>query len=131
MFSGKLKSCNDRNKDKAEDCIGYFEITLASQKLIHDLQGGNITILVPRVWKNPRSFDFDNMGNALLTLLEMLSLEGWTDVRDTIQDGKPEVSTLLGIMFPHMYVLLTALLVLTLFIGIIVSSFNESKVSIS
>ena len=33
---------------------------------------------------NPRNFDFDNIGNAMQALFEVLSLEGWIEVRDVI-----------------------------------------------
>ena len=33
---------------------------------------------------NPRNFDFDNIGNAMQALFEVLSLEGWVEVRDVI-----------------------------------------------
>ena len=33
---------------------------------------------------NPRNFNFDNIGNAMLALFEVLSLEGWLEVRDVI-----------------------------------------------
>jgi len=35
---------------------------------------------------NPRNFDFDNIGNAMQALFEVLSLEGWVEVRDVIID---------------------------------------------
>lgn len=37
---------------------------------------------VPRA--NPRNFNFDNVGNAMLALFEVLSLKGWVEVRDVI-----------------------------------------------
>ena len=33
---------------------------------------------------NPRNFNFDNIQNAMLALFEVLSLEGWLEVRDVI-----------------------------------------------
>ena len=33
---------------------------------------------------NPRNFHFDNVFSAMLTLFEVLSLEGWLEVRDVI-----------------------------------------------
>lgn len=33
---------------------------------------------------NPRNFNFDSIGNALLALFEVLSLEGWLEIRDVI-----------------------------------------------
>ncbi len=33
---------------------------------------------------NPRRFNFDNIGYAMLTLFEVLSFKGWLDVRDIL-----------------------------------------------
>lgn len=33
---------------------------------------------------NPRRFNFDNIGDAMLTLFEVLSFKGWLDVRDIL-----------------------------------------------
>lgn len=41
-------------------------------------------MLVPRVWANPRRFNFDNIGDAMLALFEVLSFKGWLDVRDVL-----------------------------------------------
>lgn len=40
------------------------------------------TLSFPRA--NPRNFNFDNVGNAMLALFEVLSLKGWVEVRDVI-----------------------------------------------
>jgi hypothetical protein len=42
-------------------------------------------LLAPRVWMNPRRFNFDNIGNSMLALFEVLSFKGeancleWSD----------------------------------------------------
>ncbi len=33
---------------------------------------------------NPRRFNFDNIGNAMLALFEVLSFKGWLDIRDVL-----------------------------------------------
>lgn len=43
-----------------------------------------IYIFLPRSRANPRNFNFDNVGNAMLALFEVLSLKGWVEVRDVI-----------------------------------------------
>ena len=42
---------------------------------------------------NPRNFNFDYIGNAMLALFEVLSLEGWLEVRDVIIERVGPVST--------------------------------------
>ena len=41
---------------------------------------------------NPRNFNFDNIFNAMLALFEVLSLEGWLEVRDVIKGQAGPVS---------------------------------------
>ncbi len=43
---------------------------------------------------NPRNFNFDNIGNAMQALFEVLSLEGWLEVRDVIIERVSPVSQL-------------------------------------
>jgi len=50
-------------------------------------------MLVPRVWANPRRFNFDNIGDAMLTLFEVLSFKGWLDVRDVLIKAVGPVSS--------------------------------------
>lgn len=33
---------------------------------------------------NPRRFNFDNIGDAMMALFEVLSFKGWLDVRDVL-----------------------------------------------
>lgn len=122
-FRGKLKRCNDRNITLQADCIGAFQVQLAAPKKLNELQGEMPTMLVPRVWRNPRNFNFDTMNAAFLALFEVLSLEGWTDVRDIMHEQVGWT----GSIYPHVYVFFACLIGLTLFIGVIVGSFNENK----
>ena len=39
---------------------------------------------VPRLRANPRRFNFDKIGNAMLALFEVLSFKGWLDIRDVL-----------------------------------------------
>ena len=48
---------------------------------------------------NPRNFNFDNIGNAMLALFEVLSLEGWLEVRDVIIERTNPVCMFLYLCF--------------------------------
>ena len=122
-LGGRLKKCNDPEVRTEINCTGEFKIKIAEPNDFVNLPGEPIGVLVPRVWRNPRNFNFDNMSQAFLALLEILSLEGWTDVRDIIED---QVG-FFGSLYPHVYVFFASLIGLTLFIGVIVSNFNENK----
>lgn len=106
---------------------------------------------------NPRNFNFDNVGNAMLALFEVLSLKGWVEVRDVIihrvgpvlilnisynnefSHFMPAVRQLLytfsnslclqihGI-YIHVFVFLGCMIGLTLFVGVVIANFNENKV---
>uniref|UniRef100_A0A1I8FDD4 Ion_trans domain-containing protein n=1 Tax=Macrostomum lignano TaxID=282301 RepID=A0A1I8FDD4_9PLAT len=84
IFGGRLGICNDRSKRTRAECVGTFYRKVFVTKL--NLDGEAPQILVPRVWANPRNFNFDTIGNALLALFEVLSLEGWVEVRDVIMN---------------------------------------------
>jgi len=122
-LSGRLRSCNDSTKTSRDTCKGIFVTSIALPSKLAGLNGSNPQITVPRVWRNPRSFNFDNMGSALLTLWEVLSLEGWTTVRDILEKQVGWEASL----YPHVYIFIACLIGLTLFIGVIVNNFNENK----
>ena len=122
VFSGKFGSCNDQRIKEKSECKGTFVIDIAPPRELRDLQGSS-RITVPRVWKNPRNFDFDDVLHAFLALFEVLSLEGWLEVRNVIKAVvAPEYS-----IYVHIYVLLGSMIGLTLFVGVIVMNFNANK----
>lgn len=122
VFAGKFGSCNDQYVKDRELCKGTFEINIATPRGLRDLPGTS-KITVPRVWKNPRNFDFDNIISAFFALFEVLSLEGWLEVRDVIQAVVAPAYSL----YVHIYVLIGSMVGLTLFVGVIVMNFNEHK----
>ena len=139
LFQGAFKFCNDFSQDLSE-CFGEFEISLqVSPELI--LPGNfsqEVKMLVPRVVvQRPREFGFDNFGIALLTMFEVLTLEGWITVRDflmnfvddeydiTFQEERLRVVYIN--IYLHVFVFFAVTIGLQLFVGIIVSSFNENK----
>lgn len=63
---------------------------------------------------NPRNFNFDNVGNAMLALFEVLSLKGWVEVRDVIIHRVGPVVNLYTLCFSRLYHSLLLLLMLTL-----------------
>lgn len=107
---------------------------------------------------NPRNFNFDNVGNAMLALFEVLSLKGWVEVRDVIIHRVGPVLTLSSLLltlafffltqttiagacnsliplslqihgiYIHVFVFLGCMIGLTLFVGVVIANFNENKV---
>nr|CAH8851159.1 unnamed protein product [Trichobilharzia regenti] len=122
LFGGRLAICNDRNITTKEKCVGRFMRELASTKL-KSVKGEPLKLLVPRVWANPRNFNFDNIGNAILALFEVLSLEGWVEIRDVIKEriGPRHV------IYIHLFVFIGCLIGLTLFVGVVIANYSENK----
>ncbi|KAM4731608.1 sodium leak channel NALCN isoform 3-T4 [Anableps anableps] len=124
LFAGKLAKCNDPRILKREDCHGIFRINVSVSRNLNLKSGEKKPgFWVPRVWANPRNFNFDNVGNAMLALFEVLSLKGWVEVRDVIIH---RVGPIHGI-YIHVFVFLGCMIGLTLFVGVVIANFNENK----
>ena len=122
MFQNRLGRCTDPSLTR-ENCTGLCRGDLAMPNGLINIKGQKIKLTVPCVWRNPRNFNFDKLQNAFLALFEVLSLEGWTEVRDILEKGVGFHASL----YLHVYVFLACLIGLTLFIGVVVSNFNENK----
>ena len=140
LFQNKFRFCNDFNKSPDNSCTGAFEIYLqVTSELIVQPDEETVKILVPRVTvQEPREFGFDHFGDALLTLLETITLEGWISVRDFQQSlhntlysnvtNATDVAYVVYVnLYLHIFVFFAVTIGLQLFVGIIVSSFNENK----
>lgn len=73
---------------------------------------------------NPRNFNFDNIGNAMLALFECLTLEGWLEVRDAIIDRVGSGQAI----FIHLFIFIGCNIGLTLFVGVVIANYMENKV---
>ncbi|KAG5889289.1 hypothetical protein JTB14_007050 [Gonioctena quinquepunctata] len=125
LYGGRLARCNDPNITRREDCVGVFlrRVFVTKMKV---QPGDNETypaMLVPRVWANPRRFNFDNIGDAMLTLFEVLSFKGWLDVRDVLIKSLGPVHAI----YIHVYIFLGCMIGLTLFVGVVIANYSENK----
>lgn len=85
MYGGKLARCNDAKILDKKNCTGMYKRSLFVTKLkLKPNNSKHPSIWVPRVWSNPYNFNFDSIGSSMLALFEVLSLEGWLEVRDVI-----------------------------------------------
>ncbi|XP_039286526.1 sodium leak channel non-selective protein isoform X2 [Nilaparvata lugens] len=125
MFGGRLARCNDPTIDRREDCVGVFlrRVFVTKMKLLPGANEAYPSMLVPRVWANPRRFNFDNIGYAMLALFEVLSFKGWLDVRDILIRHLGPVH---GI-YIHVYIFLGCMIGLTLFVGVVIANYSENK----
>nr|CAD7455800.1 unnamed protein product [Timema tahoe] len=72
---------------------------------------------------NPRRFNFDNIGDAMLALFEVLSFKGWLDVRDVLIKALGPVHAI----YIHIYIFLGCMIGLTLFVGVVIANYSENK----
>jgi len=73
---------------------------------------------------NPYNFDFDTIMSAMLALFEVLSLEGWLEIRDILIDRVGPGESL----YIHIFVFIGVLIGLTLFVGVVISNYSQNKV---
>lgn len=139
---GKLAGCNDASISARvcifiteslshffkENCTGFFEQKLFVTRMeVFGKNDDNLhpRMLVPRVWTNPRNFNFDHIGNAMLALFETLSYKGWNVMRDImwLRQGP------WAVLFIHIYVFLGSMIGITLFVGVVVANYMQNRVS--
>jgi hypothetical protein len=121
LFVGKLNQCNDGDSGIVDlnDCVNEY----ASSPY-------NWDVYAPRVAQNPY-YDFDNFGDSLFILFQIVSQEGWTDVMWSAQSitGKfmqpsPFASQGNAVYF-IVFNLLGAVFVLTLFVSVFMRNYTE------
>ncbi|GAA5981675.1 hypothetical protein JCM10908_004562 [Rhodotorula pacifica] len=119
VFRGLLYACNDTSVSTKAECVGEY---LASP--IADW-----TFIAPRVWSNPSVWSFDTFRSSLLILFEIVSLEGWIDVMESVmnikgRDLQPEENaSQFNALLIVIYNLIGALFILTIFVSVIIESF--------
>ncbi|XP_063985315.1 sodium leak channel NALCN isoform X1 [Diachasmimorpha longicaudata] len=125
LYGGRLARCNDPTITSREDCVGVFmrRVFVTKMKLKPGQNESYPSILVPRVWANPKRFNFDNIGDAMLTLFEVLSFKGWLDVRDVLSKSLGPAHA----VYIHIYIFLGCMIGLTLFVGVVIANYSENK----
>ncbi|KAH8425977.1 calcium channel protein CCH1 [Aspergillus melleus] len=120
LFNGQLVQCND---DDFEGNLDYCVNEYISTPY-------NWEVLAPRTAANPY-YDFDNFGNSLFILFQIVSQEGWTDVLSssmsiTSVGEQPEdyIAPENGLFFV-VFNLLGAVFVLTLFVSVFMRNYTE------
>lgn len=119
LFNGQLLSCNDGSKHNLADCVGEFNGTPF-----------NWPVLTPRQVANPY-YNFDNFGNSLCILFQIVSQEGWTDVMWAAMSitgrgtGPNDYATQGNAIFFIVFNLLGAVFVLTLFVSVFMRNYTE------
>ena len=121
LFHGQFAACNDNTGgiNMLSECIGEYK----SSPFKWD-------VLAPRQVSNPY-FSFDNFGDALSILFQIVSEEGWTDVmwqamsiRGVGRNPQPYASQGNAVFF-IIFNLLSTVFVLTLFISVFMRNYTE------
>ncbi|EGI66812.1 Sodium leak channel non-selective protein [Acromyrmex echinatior] len=125
LYGGRLARCNDPTILKREECVGVFmrRVFVTKMKLRPGENESYPSILVPRVWANPKRFNFDNIGDAMMALFEVLSFKGWLDVRDVLIKALGPAHAI----YIHVYIFLGCMIGLTLFVGVVIANYSENK----
>ncbi|KAJ5687754.1 hypothetical protein N7536_010373 [Penicillium majusculum] len=120
LFNGQMASCND----------GDFSGNLTNCVNEYSSSPYNWEVLAPRVAGNSY-YDFDNFGDSLFILFQIVSQEGWVDVQEAAMSitGKmiqPEDQNAPenGLFFV-VFNLLGAVFVLTLFVSVFMRNYTE------
>ncbi|KAF2221125.1 Ion transport protein-domain-containing protein, partial [Elsinoe ampelina] len=121
LFNGQMQSCNDggANIYNLTDCVGEY---MASPN------GWNV--LAPRVVSNSY-YSFDDFGDSLFILFQIVSQEGWIDVMWSGQSitgifTQPAAFASQGnAVFFVIFNLLGAVFVLTLFVSVFMRNYTE------
>lgn len=121
IFNGRMEMCNDWNStiSNLNDCVNEWN----SSPYYWD-------VVAPRQVANPW-YNFNNFGDSLFILFQIVSQEGWTDVmwsaeRITGFYTQPEYNANPGYaIFFIVFNLLGAVFVLTLFISVFMRNYTE------
>lgn len=121
VFSGLLYSCNDTSVTTKAECIGEFLNSAVS----------DWAFVTPRIWSNPYMWTFDSFGASLLILFQIISLEGWISVMESVmgitgRDLQPQAyASQFNSLFFVAYNLIGAVFILTIFVSVIIANFTR------
>ncbi|KAN0117387.1 BcCCH1, calcium channel protein [Hyaloscypha variabilis] len=123
LFNGRMEICNDNSGTivNLTDCFGEWGSSPASN---------NWSLVAPRVVSNPY-YDFDNFGDSLFILFQIVSQEGWVDVMWSAESItglglQPRAYAAQGnALFFVIFNLMATVFVLTLFISVFMRNYTE------
>jgi hypothetical protein len=120
LFNGQMMSCSDGNfVGNLTNCVGEF----ANSPY-------NWDVLSPRAVENAY-YDFDNFGDSLFILFQIVSQEGWIDVQESAMGITGKMMQPQGMIAPEnglffvVFNLLGAVFVLTLFVSVFMRNYTE------
>lgn len=118
IFRGRLFSCNGDISGSLEQCFGEYLNTPF-----------NWEVLSPQTVIG-QYYDFNNFGHSFLILFEIISLEGWVDLLQSVMNITPGFSQpqyyadAFNAVFVIFYNLISTIFILTLFISVIIQNYS-------
>lgn len=116
LFKGTFYFCTDSTKVGMYDCVGT------------DVVAGAITEVK---WDKPPGWGFDNLGQAVITLFEVSTLEMWLDIMymasDATEPGlqpEPGPTKLAVTIYFVLFIFIGSFFIMELFVGATVTSYN-------
>ena len=115
LFKDRLSSCNDGSG--LDGCIAEYSTEVL-----------NWNILMPKVYSAP-ILEMDDFGSSLLTLFEIISLEGWVDLLENMVNstgvGTPMrlFASPENALFVVIFIFIGIVFTLTLFISVIITNY--------
>ena len=122
LFAGQFFSCTDKSKLTPQECKGHYVS-------FTDFDYAKPVIL-ERKWQNS-DWNFDDIGNAMVTLFTSSTGEGWPSVmfaaidatgldKGPVENNKPEVA-----FFFIFFVIIMSFFFLNIFVALIILTFQE------
>ncbi|KAL8283193.1 hypothetical protein RQP46_005971 [Phenoliferia psychrophenolica] len=131
IFNGRLYFCNDSSVATKAECAGEFLNTVTYISGASSNVTDNWSYMAPRIWTNPYVWTFDTFRGSLLVLFEIISLEGWIGVMESVMqitglDLQPQLdASQFNGLFLVIYNLIGAVFILTLFVSVIIENFTR------
>lgn len=136
-WMGAMHSCNDPSRGTKAECVGIF-VLQDEQCGFLPLEADQVTCrqnngtAFPRVWEPPMA-NFDNTGNALLTVFEVASGEMWPNIMYEAVDSvgldlpKERDASPAAALFFILINIVCSFFMLEIFTGVVIDNFNKMK----
>lgn len=130
-FKGVMRACNDPSVTIQANCTGTFNLTgdlcafaptPAAISACQSSAYGHPDF--PRIWAS-KTYNYDNIGYAILTLYEIASGEMWPDIMADTVSGMGG-NQLVSLYYITVQVVL-AFLMINVFVGVVIESYNKQK----
>lgn len=136
LLCGMLESCSDSTVSTEAACVGFMAKPQVSCSQLNPQQMycGTEEFKLPRVWSAPTQ-NFNNLGESLLTLLEVATLRGWSetlyraiDVSDTDETSRSASWYMAVYLFA--YIIFASLLMMQLCAAVVIDSYTNSQAKV-